>query len=127
MDEKKRILVVDDEQDVCESLKSFLGRRGYEATIAVTGLQAVEILAKETFPVVLLDLKMPYFDGWQVLKAVRPDHPDTKFIVVTGFLEPATNSSAGTEEELRQLGVYDFILKPIRMKEIYEMLEKMYT
>jgi CheY-like chemotaxis protein len=125
--ENKRLLVVDDEADVCESLKSFLGRRGYEVTIAVTGLQAVEILEKETFPVVLLDLKMPYFDGWQVLRAVRPKHPNCKFIVVTGFIEPATNSSAGTEEELRQLGVHDFILKPIRMKEIYEILEEMYN
>ncbi len=126
-EKKKRLLVIDDEEDMCENLQSFLGRRGYDVTVATTGVKAVEILGKETFPVVLLDLKMPYFDGWKVLETVKPNHPDTKFIVITGFLEPPRGAFPGTEEELRQMGAYDFILKPIKMREIYEILEKLYV
>ena len=120
MDIKKRLLIVDDEADVCESIGNFLKRRDYDITIAVGGGEAIDILKKDTFPVVLLDLKMPLVDGWTVLKETKADHPETKFLVVTGLDE------AGVEEKCKEAGAYDFIIKPIRVKAIYEMLEKLY-
>jgi len=116
----KKILIVDDEADVCESIGNFLRRRDYKVAIAVGGREAIDILNQETFPVVLLDLKMPMVDGWTVLQETRSNHPETKYIVVSGLDEN------GMEERCREAGAHDFIVKPIRVKAIYELLEKLY-
>ena len=120
MDTKKRLLIVDDEADACESIGNFLKRRDYDITVAIGGKEAIAILKKETFPVVLLDLKMPVIDGWTVLKETKPDHPETKYLIVSGLAD------AGVAEKCKAAGAHDLVVKPIRVRDIYAMLEKLY-
>ncbi len=120
MEKSKKLLIVEDEEEVCESMSNFFKRRDYDVTVANGGAEAIELLNKNDYPVVILDLKMPLVDGWDVLKETKPNHPDTKFLVISGFDEE------GVEERCKEAGGYDFIIKPIRLKKIYEMLEKLY-
>lgn len=120
MENKKKLLIVDDEAEVCESIGNFLRRRDYDVTTAVGGQEAIDILKREAFPVVLLDLKMPVIDGWTVLKETRSEHPETKYLVVSGLDEPEV------AQRCKEAGAYGFVVKPIRVKAIYEMLEKLF-
>lgn len=120
MDTKKRLLIVDDETEVSESIGNFLRRRDYEVIVASGGKEAIDILRENTFPVVLLDLKMPIVDGWTVLEKTKPDHPEIKYLVVSGL------DDTGIEKKCRDAGAYGIIVKPVRVKVIYEMLEKLF-
>lgn len=69
-----RILVVDDEKDILRALEFILSREGYSVTTAVSGEEAIELLKKEEFDLVLTDLRMPGMDGMEVLEK----NPSTK-------------------------------------------------
>jgi len=66
-----RVLVVDDELNIREGSQRILSRVGFEVLKASTGLEALELLEKQTIPIILLDLKMPGMDGMEVLKRIR--------------------------------------------------------
>ena len=87
MPQKNRILVVDDEDALRTVLSSELEGEGYKVASAADGSEAIEILKKEGFDLILLDIKMPNVDGFEVLKFVKENHPDTKVIMLTGFAD----------------------------------------
>ena len=120
MEEKKKILLVDDEVETCKYLGDFLELRGYEVQTATGGEQALSILKDTFFPVVLLDIKMPGVDGVDVLKDTVKRHPQTKVIMVTGFTEGIT------KEECVEMGAYDYLAKPIDVRGLVPMLDKLY-
>jgi len=120
MAEGKRLFIVDDEVESSESVSEFFGRLGYDVTLTHGGKPAIEILEKTSFPVVLLDIKMPDLDGEEVLKFIVKKWPDTKVIVVTGF------SEGRSKEELMEMGAYDYIMKPIDLARMYDMVDKLY-
>jgi DNA-binding NtrC family response regulator len=82
---KKRILVMDDEENVQESLKIILSYQGYEVELASTGAQGLKMLHEAAYDLLILDLKMPDQDGFEILKIVRRDYPALKVILITGF------------------------------------------
>ena len=120
MADKKKILIVDDEAIICESLGEFLERRGYEVTLAKNGEQALASIKAAFFPVVVLDLKIPDIDGEVVLKEIIKLYPDSKVIIVTGFTEGTSR------EELVAKGAHDCMFKPIGIKDMFEKIEKLY-
>ncbi|NQT23280.1 MAG: response regulator, partial [Candidatus Omnitrophica bacterium] len=87
METKKKILIVDDEKEVCASLSEYLARRDFDVTVALSGKEAIKILSSTSFPVIILDIKMPDADGIDILKATIKEHPDTKILMLTGFDE----------------------------------------
>ena len=111
------ILVVDDEDSLRYTLIGLFQRMGYRAAGAASGEEALEHIARQTFDVVLLDLKMPGMDGTEVLKAARPLAPDTVFIILTayGTLESAIVA-------IRH-GAFDYLLKPSPIGEIVRAVE----
>lgn len=115
---KSRILLVDDEQTIRHSLGEILRLEGYEVVTAEGGEVAIEYLHRETFDLVLLDLKMPGLSGLDVLGYINSAAPDTKVILLTahGSLESAI-------EALRQ-GAHDYILKPASSHTILRSLEQ---
>lgn len=120
MSEKKKLLIVDDEKEVCASLSEYLARRDFDVTIATSGKEALSILSTTFFPVVILDVKMPDADGIEILKDTIKRHPDSKIIMLTGFDE-------GTQKETcLEMGAYDYVTKPIKIREILEKIEKLY-
>ncbi len=108
----EKILVVDDEGRNREFLKEFLDVEGFDVETAKDGQEAIEILEKMDFDLVLTDLKMPRADGLAVLEGLRRINPQTVAIVFTGF------GSIDTAVKAVKLGAYDYITKPLKMEEI---------
>jgi DNA-binding response OmpR family regulator len=114
---RARILIVDDEQSVRHTLAKIFTQMGYQTVEATSGQQALEYIARRTFDLVLLDLKMPGMDGTEVLETARPLAPDTVFIFLTahGTLDSAI---IGIKH-----GVFDYLLKPSPVQEIIRVVE----
>jgi DNA-binding NtrC family response regulator len=109
---KLKIMVVDDEPDICKALAFLLNREGYAVTTANSGEQALEKLKEERFDVVLTDLKMGQTDGMGVLEKVRETAPDTAVIIMTAF------ASVESAIEAIKKGAADYIVKPFHNEEI---------
>jgi signal transduction histidine kinase/DNA-binding response OmpR family regulator len=107
-----KILVVDDEERMCESLKTLLSGVGYEVTTMQEGEKAIEKIKQDAFDLVITDIKMPKFDGLDILKAIRSRDQDALVILMTGFasLESAVNA-------INQ-GAYDYLMKPIEFPDL---------
>ena len=108
-----KILVVDDEVSVRNLLADFLKREDCLPTTCGSGEEALEILKKETFDVVLLDIKLSGMNGLEVLKEIRKNYASLPVVMITGF---------GFDEELiyksKQLGCCGYIGKNIPMVKI---------
>ena len=78
--EKERILVVDDEITVREMVSKIINLLGHEVITAGSGKEALEILKNATFSIMITDIKMPEMDGFELMKAVRNQFPDTHII-----------------------------------------------
>ncbi|MFZ5800546.1 MAG: response regulator [Candidatus Omnitrophota bacterium] len=116
-----RILVVEDEPDVCNSLQSYFGRRGFLVSTTPSGLEALSIIETSKPDIVLLDLKLAAgsgLNGKEVLKRLRERDKETKVIVITGhFLKEEEI------EEILSLGVSEYLNKPILLEKLQTMLE----
>jgi len=102
-----RILVVDDEIEVCNALKEFIGSKGYEVHTALDGDNAIRKLKAVRPHVVLLDIRMPGMGGIEILKEIKRVHPETGVIMVTAVADQETAVKAV------ELGAYDYITKPV--------------
>ncbi len=101
-----RVLIVDDEFGMREGMSRILGARGYECRTAEDGKAALACLAREEFPIILVDLKMPGIDGFQFLERARQRAPQAICIIVSAF---ATIESA---VQTTKMGAFDFVVKP---------------
>jgi two-component system response regulator HydG len=104
--EAGRILVVDDEPELCHALSKLLRRNNYEVVTAGDGEEALEILRSQEVHLVLTDLLMPKVGGLELLKAARVVAPTTEVVIITGHgtIEAAVDAM--------KMGAYDFIEKP---------------
>jgi len=116
--EKTRILVVDDEEIVRESLSGWLLEDGYTVLTAPDGPAAVERLLAEPWSALLVDLKMPGMDGLQVLEEARKRQPDAAVVIMTAYATVDTAVSA------MKLGAYDYLVKPFDPEELSLMMQK---
>jgi two-component system response regulator PilR (NtrC family) len=109
---KPRILAVDDEESIREFLEIMLKKEGYEVTTAKDGAEAIDVLKKKSFDMVISDLQMPNVTGMELLKHVKDNYPDLVFMIITAF---GTTESA---VEAMKLGAYDYITKPFKIDEV---------
>ena len=109
---KAKILVVDDEPAVRESLDEILRLEGYHVVSVQNGDLAVKTLQSESFDLILLDLKMPGMDGIDVMRLATKIAPDTKIILLTGH-----GSMESAVEALRH-SAHDYLIKPIPTHEL---------
>ena len=105
-----RLLVVDDEPEICDFLKSFFEDRDFEVQTALSGERALEMVESFHPQVVLLDIKMGSTDGLSVLRKVKEKQPKTKVIMVT-----ALETTEKIEEAMR-LGADNYITKPLSLE-----------
>jgi len=112
-----KILIVDDEPRMCESLRMLLGGKGYEVYTAGSGAEARAILQDRQFDVALLDMVMPDTDGHQLMDLINQKNPDTDVIVITGH--------ASLEFAIGALkrGAYDYVRKPFEFEELLTAIE----
>ena len=79
-----RVLLVDDEEELVSALVERLGYRGIEAKYALNGPQAIEMVQRESFDVVVLDIKLPGMSGVEVHNVLRNSYPDLPVVLITG-------------------------------------------
>ncbi len=106
-----RVLVADDDSNICELLRLYLEKEGFAVTLAADGVQAVEQFQKDPPDIMLLDIMMPQLDGWQVLREVRKTS-ECPIIMLTAKGE-VFDKVLGLE-----LGADDYIVKPFDTKEV---------
>ena len=113
-----RLLVVEDDPALSDTVVTGLERKGYLVSTARDGEAALRTLAREEFDVVLMDLRMPRKDGIQVLQAMRAEGYDAEVIIVTGYAE------VETAIEALKLRAFDYVTKPFRLSELYEVVAR---
>jgi len=112
MSEKTNILVIDDEEVVRHSLLRALRGEDCNVELAWNGKVGLQAMARKSFDVVLLDLRMPEMDGVAVLEAIKQRWPETEVIVITGY--PALE----TAKQAIKLGAYEYLAKPVGPDEV---------
>lgn len=117
-----KILIVDDDQDICEYMKTMLeATGGYEVRTLSDSTQAVELVRAELFHVLIIDLMMPQLDGISLVQQIRRIDSDIAIIVFTGY------PSVDTAVEALKLNVSDYIRKPFDIEEFREKLVDILT
>ncbi len=112
------ILVVDDSPDIRFTMSEVLKTKGFSVESASDGQEAIEVLDKRFFDIVLTDLSMPRKSGMDVLRFVTQNSPETICIIITGY-----GSIQGAVEALK-MGAYDYLCKPIKPDEVTILIDK---
>jgi DNA-binding response OmpR family regulator len=115
---KSTILVVDDEEALRTVLSSELVNEGYDVNMAADGDDAVRELDKKPYDLVLLDIKMPRLNGFEVLKHIKENHAKTKVVMLTGFAD------LKNAIESKKLGADDFVSKPYDLVDLLTTIER---
>ncbi|MCK4648811.1 response regulator [bacterium] len=103
---KKKILIVDDEKELCDTLKKLLAEEGYRTFSAHSGQSALKMIKKEKPGLVLLDIYMPKMDGIAVLSRVKKIDKKIVMVMMTAY------GTLDTAKKTLKLGAYDYITKP---------------
>ncbi len=111
MNKTRKILIVDDDTNICELLRLYIEKDGFDTVIAHTGTQAIKKFEQETPDLILLDIMLPELDGWQVCREIRKTS-NVPIIMLTAKGE-VFDKVLGLE-----LGADDYVVKPFEAKEI---------
>lgn len=114
----KKILVVDDEENVCQSVKKILSRKGYTVENALDVETAVKKMNDSPFDLVITDLMMPKTNGMELLQIVREHYPELEVVMITGY------ASIETAVKATKMGAYGYIPKPFTPDELTAVTEK---
>lgn len=106
------ILIAEDDETLAAALDEFLRQRGHRVDLATHGGEALALLEKQSYPLIITDLVMPEADGLTVLRAARQQDPATLVIIMTGYA--SLDSAIGAIRE----GAYDYLCKPFKLQEI---------
>src|ERR671935_1456339 len=113
---KSRILVIDDEAAIRDSLRMTLEYDGYEVIAAATGQEGLALVEREAPDLVMLDVKMPGMDGLEVLDRLRAMNESLPIVVISG------HGTIGTAVEATKKGAFDFIEKPFSSERVLVVL-----
>jgi DNA-binding NtrC family response regulator len=120
MAKRARILVVDDEAPMRESLRDWLTEDGYEVGLAASGQEAIELAKSQKWDVILLDLKMPGMDGLETLRHLKGDevNTDAEILMITAY------GTIDTAVQAMKEGAFDYILKPFDPDEVQMEIQR---
>lgn len=106
------LLIVDDDEVICEILAAYLRPRGYRIRIAHDGAGALDALKEAVPDIVILDLRLPDMQGQEILHRIRGERMESEVIIVTGF------ASLDSALDAIKSGAFDYIVKPFKLGEI---------
>lgn len=118
VEEKMAVLIVDDEQMICDVLENDLSERGYECTSAQTGEDALTELRLKKYDIVLLDIRLPGVSGLEVLREIWLHHRGIATIIITGV------DDVDTSVEAMKSGADDYIVKPFDLDRVDTSIRK---
>jgi len=107
-----KILVIDDEKSIRNTLKEILEYEKHEVALAENGMLGLDMLKKSSFDVVLLDIKMPEMDGMEVLEKISNGNSDVQIVMISG------HGNVDTAVKALKMGAYDFIEKPLDLNRL---------
>jgi len=114
----ERILVVEDDEDLCDVLVEMLRRGGYETVVAENGKAGLKKFRSQSFSLVITDIRMPVMDGLSMLKTIRKEDSKVPIIVITAY--PSVDSAV---ESLMEGADY-YIVKPIKIEDLEAKIRK---
>src|SRR6478672_793006 len=115
---KKRVLIIDDDMDMCSLLSRYLTRNGYETDVAYSGQKGIAKFEEENFDAVLCDFRLGNMDGKEVMLAIKKIKPETIVLIITGY------SDIKTAIDVIKQGAFDYITKPLIPDEVISVLNK---
>jgi len=118
---RKRILIVDDDLDLCHILQTVLDQQGYDTVLAVNGKEAVDLATSQLPDLILMDIMLPVMDGLQATRLIR-ENSNTHS---TPILAMTARVSIEDKQNCFRSGCDDFIAKPFTVKEMTSCIEKM--
>ncbi len=118
MEDQAKIIVVDDEQGICENVEKILLKSNYAVVHTQSAAEALEMMKKESFSLLISDIVMPEMNGLELLKHVSEDIPDIKTIMMTGY------ASTKIAMKAIRLGALDYIPKPFTPNELRTTVSK---
>ncbi|MDP2916563.1 MAG: response regulator [Dehalococcoidia bacterium] len=113
---KKKILLVEDEAVLRESVRDWLVDDGYDVEVAEDGEQALEKIKKEEYGVIVLDLRLPGIDGLQVYEEAKEIQPKAKGVIITAY------PSKETRDKAKRLGLLDYLPKPFKVEDLEKLI-----
>lgn len=113
-----RILIVDDDMDMCALLSRFLQRKGFETDMAYTGNSGIAKFKENPFDIVLCDFRLGDKEGHDVLREIKAVKPTTTVIIITGY------SDIKTAVDIIKQGAFDYITKPLIPDEVLNVIKK---
>lgn len=117
VDDPVQLLIVDDEPITLENLELFFASEGYRVHTANNGSEAMEWLKKESFDVVLTDLRMGKIDGLQLLQFCGITQPEAKVVLITGF------ATIDTAVKAMKQGAFHYLTKPFKLQEVRQVVK----
>jgi two-component system, NtrC family, response regulator HydG len=114
----KKILIIDDDLDMCRLLTHFLKRKGFEADSAPSGTKGMAKIREAQFDVVLCDFRLGDMDGIDVLKGIKEANPTVVVIIITGY------SDIKMAVEVMRIGAFDYITKPLIPEEVINLINR---
>ena len=117
MDEKASILIVDDNLGLCKTMTLILRRKGYDATSAKDGYEAIVKVKERSFDLIFMDIKMPLMDGVETYKEIKKIRPDSVVFMMTAYAVEDL-----IQEALKE-GAYGVLYKPLDMEKIFSFIK----
>lgn len=118
MNETLKILIVDDEVELCDLVAFQLESDGHQVFTAHGGDEAFTLILQQELDVVITDIRMPAGDGFTLLKRVRAHSPDLKVIIMSGFADVDENAAKGA-------GALVYLKKPLNLRRLSELLNRL--
>jgi two-component system, NtrC family, response regulator HydG len=119
MGKRLKVLIVDDNIDLCRNIADILDFKGYEVTCVYDGSQAIDEYLKRSFDMVIMDVKMPGFNGLEVLKVLKQINPQVIVILITAFADDVL-----FKEDIES-SRYTVFRKPIDVDKLINLLERL--
>ncbi len=113
-----KILVIDDDIDICNLLNRFLTRKGYEVETAMSGKGGLEKISAVVYDLVFCDFKLRDMDGRDIIAKVKETQPNLKVIIITGY------SDIKTAVDVMKKGAFDYVIKPLIPEELMNLIAR---
>jgi putative nucleotidyltransferase with HDIG domain len=118
MDNQIRVLVVDDEPKICHLIEELLNLEGYQVDVSFSGMEALQMIRRYNYQLLLTDLKMPGIDGLELIKKAKKECLEIRTIMITGY------ATVGTAVESLRYGIDDYITKPFNIFELKKSVKQ---